>query len=149
MAQPKLPFVRNAYNYDRDAASNEAGLDFTNEETLTQQQFAEECDINTIVRRFGLTGEMPTDLRMPVSGDFTGISDFQTAMNVVTSAQEEFMRMPAELRYRFNNDPARILQFLNDATNKDEAIKLGLLPEPPEQPREPEPIKVRVIPDKP
>ena len=105
-------FVRNGFNYDLDAVSLETGLDCGVDEltgeiltSLTQQQFKEDADINVIVKRFGLTGELPDDVRMPQSGDFTGIPDFHTALNLVRATQEEFMRVPAEIRGRFQNDP--------------------------------------------
>ena len=46
------------------------------------------------------------------SGDFTNIPDFHTAMNLVRQAQEEFVRIPADVRARFNNDPGRFMEFL-------------------------------------
>lgn len=57
-------FLRAPFNYDTDKASLEAGssrpIDPDTGEIIddgmTQQSFAEEVDINTIVRRFGLTG---------------------------------------------------------------------------------------------
>ena len=76
-------FLRAPGNYDPDVVSNETGLACDPDEGVTQQSFKEECDINVIVERFGLTGQLPENLRMPVSGDFTGITDFQTAMQVV------------------------------------------------------------------
>lgn len=129
-------FLRAPGNYDVDAASDASGLVCDPAESVVQQSFAEECDINTIVRRFGLTGELPQNLAMPVSGDFTGISDFHTAMNVVRAAQEEFMKLPGEMRYRFANDPGRLLEFLDNPENRDEAIKLGLVEKPPEKTRD-------------
>lgn len=105
--------------------------------TLAQQQFKEESDINTIVDRFGLTGEMPQVLNMPQYGDFTGIFDYQTAMNLVVQGREEFMKLPAKMRARFHNDPNELLEFLNDDDNKDEAIKLGLVKAPDPVPESP------------
>lgn len=122
-------FVRSAENYDRDYVSQKSGLDFSKEESLTQQQFAEEADINTIVKRFGLTGEIPGDFQAPMSGDFEDVVDFHTAMNTVRTAQEEFMRLPAQLRFRFNNDPQRMMDFLEVPGNYEEGVKLGLLKE--------------------
>lgn len=120
------PFFRTPYNYDRDAASDESGLK-CEDKSLAQQQFKEETDINEIVRRFGLTGQMPEDLRVPTYGDFTDVMDFQTAMNAVTQAQEQFMALPAELRAHFANDPQNLMTFLDDDRNRAEAEKLGLL----------------------
>jgi phage internal scaffolding protein len=129
-------FVRTRYNYDRNAASDAAALICVPEESRTQQQFAEECDINTIVKRFGLTGELPENFRVPQSGDFTNIGDFHSAMNAVRSAEEAFMDMPAELRARFGYDPQKLMDFVHDSKNRDEAIKLGLVEKPPERPRD-------------
>lgn len=130
-------FILRAFgNYDADAVSAATGLEFDPDEGMTHQSFKDECDINTIVARFGLTGELPGDFRMPVSGDFTGVTDFHTAMNMVRDAQDNFMRMPAELRKRFGNDPQVLMEFLEDANNKDEAIKLGLIDKPVEKTRD-------------
>ncbi|HAN48978.1 MAG TPA: hypothetical protein DCQ20_08915 [Nitrospira sp.] len=131
-----FPSLRSAFNYDTNEASDASGLSCPPEEGVTQQSFAEECDINTIVRRFGLTGELPQGYQAPVSGDFTGISDFQTAMQAVRSAEERFMELPASLRSRFNHDPGSLMSFLDDESNRPEAVKLGLLSPPPEVTRD-------------
>lgn len=131
-------FVRSAYNYDTDEASFETGLDcaFDLDEmtgelrecpSKTKQSFKEECDINTIVRRFGLTGELPSNVRMPQYGDFEEVMDYHTAMNAIRAAQESFQAMPAEVRARFGNDPGRFVDFCSDEANREEARKLGLL----------------------
>ena len=86
-------FVRSEYNYDRDKASDESGLR-CDDLSLTKQSFAEECDINTIVRRFGISGELPQNVVMPTYQDFEGVFDFQTAMNAILQANESFMSMP-------------------------------------------------------
>lgn len=122
----KAPFFRSAFNYDRNQASDEAGL-MCEEETLAKQSFKEECDINTIVRRFNVTGELPTDVRMPTFGDFTGVKDFHSAANAIAAANEAFDAMPAEVRARFRNDPALFVDFCSDEGNREEAVKLGLV----------------------
>lgn len=129
-------FVRTPYNYDMDKASDESGISFVGQESTVQQQFAEEVDINTIVRRFGLTGEVPDDYRAAQSGDFTNVVDYQSALNAVRAADEAFLELPGELRARFNNDPQALLEFVSDGRNRDEAVKLGLVQLPPEKPRD-------------
>lgn len=128
-------FLRSAFNYDTDQASQEAATVIEGE-SLAQQQFKEECDINTIVERFGLTGELPENLRLPVSGDFTGVVDFKTAMDAVSSAQSAFMQLPGHLRARFENDPQRLMRFLENDKNRAEAEELGLVVKPPEKTRD-------------
>lgn len=125
-------FLRTFGNYDGDKASDEAGFACTPGDGMTQQQFGEECDINTIVKRFGLTGELPENYRAPVSGDFSDVVDFHTAMQAVRKAEESFMALPAPLRAEFGNDPQRLVEFVSDEANRGRAVELGLVPKPAE-----------------
>jgi phage internal scaffolding protein len=120
-------------NYDKngfDKASDETGLKCL-DKSLTKQSFAEEADINTIVRKFLQTGELPTNVRLPTYGDFTGLTDYHAAMNAVAQANEAFDQLPANIRTRFHNDPGEFVDFCSDDKNREEAIKLGLVPPPP------------------
>jgi phage internal scaffolding protein len=121
----KTVFCRSAYNYDMDLASDKSGLQCL-DPSLTQQQFKEESDINTIVDRFMKSGVLPTPVNMPQYLDSEGVFDFQTAMNYVRQADENFMRMDAKVRARFNNSPQEFLEFFANPDNVDEAIRLGL-----------------------
>lgn len=123
-------FVRSALNYDMDAASAASGI--STGEGLTQQQFKDECDINTIVRRFGVSGEVPVSGRVPSYGDFSGVSDYREALHAVRDAEASFMSLPAAVRERFGHDPARFVDFCLDPANLAEARALGLAPPLPE-----------------
>lgn len=123
----KVPFFRTAYNYDTDAVSRETAL-VCDDPSLAVQSEADECDINTIVRRFGLTGVLPSGVRAPTYGDFTGVSDYREALEAIEAADESFYSMPADVRSRFQNDPARFVDFCSDPANLDEARRLGLAP---------------------
>jgi len=122
----KAIFLRTPYNYDTDAASNESGL-ACEEPTLAQQHYKEECDINTILQKFSITGILPESPLSPRYGDFSGISDYHTALNRVIAAQDEFEALPAPIRARFENDPAKLIEFLEDENNRPEAEELGLV----------------------
>lgn len=122
-----LPFVRTPYNYDMNEAGDESGLK-CEDQSLAKQQFAEEADINTIVERFNITGELPVGIRMPSYGDFDTVNDFQTAMNAIAQANEAFDAMPAQVRARFHNSPDEFLEFTSNRDNLEEARKLGLVP---------------------
>lgn len=122
----KAPFLRTPYNYDTIAASNESGV-ACEEPSLAQQQFKDECDINNILRQFNITGQLPDAYLSPRYGDFTGIGDFKTALDRVNATYEEFESLPAQIRARFNNDAAELIQFLDQDENRAEAEKLGLL----------------------
>lgn len=122
----KAPFLRTPYNYDTLAASDESGI-ACEDASLAQQQFKDECDINNILRQFNITGQLPQGTLSPKYGDFTGISDYKTALDRVIAADEEFMNLPAEIRARFNNDAAELINFLDNEENRAEAEKLGLV----------------------
>ena len=119
-------FLRTPYNYDKDAASNESGL-HCEDASLAQQHYKEECDINTILEKFNITGLLPEQPLSPRYGDFTGIGDYHTAMNRVFAAQDEFEALPAQIRARFGNDPAQLIDFLENSDNRPEAEELGLV----------------------
>lgn len=137
MSKITKPFVRDPYNYDRDAASNEDAISCP-EPSLAQQHMKEECDINYIVERFGVTGAMQMAVEgasRATYGDFTGISDYKTAVDAVHAAEAAFMSLPAQLRARFDNDPNALLNFLNNEENRSEAVELGIIDgEPVAQP---------------
>jgi len=122
----KTLFLRTPYNYDKDAASNESGL-HCEDASLAQQHFKDETDINNILRQFNITGLLPESPLSPRYGDFTGISDYQSALNAVIAAESEFEGLPAQIRARFNNDPEELINFLANNENLDEAISLGLV----------------------
>lgn len=100
--------------------------------SLTQQSGKDEADINTIVRRFGVTGTMPVNVRAPTFADFDQVFDFQTAQNALIAARDSFMAMPADVRTRFSNDPQAFVEFCSDKENLPEMRKMGLAPPLPD-----------------
>jgi len=119
----------------------------------TVQSSKEESDINTIVRRFGLTGQLPQNVRTPLQGDFTNAVDFRTCMDAVVLAERSFAAMPAEVRKRFGNDPAEFVDFSTQVdadgvlVNLAEMRKLGLAVPAKPLPAAPEPLLVKVVPE--
>lgn len=124
----------------RDGLGDEASLEsatVNDGESLTQQQYAEQVDVNTLVRRFGVSGVLPVARDAPKFGDFP-IMDLHVAMNVVTSTREAFDRLPATVRSRFQNDPRVLWEWMQDPENDAEAVRLGLFTAKPEAPAEQE-----------
>ena len=56
--------IRSAYAFDPDVVSNETALD-TGEDVVTQQCFKDECDINILLAKFAVTGQLPENVRVP------------------------------------------------------------------------------------
>jgi len=103
----------------------------TTGESLTKQAFKNECNINNIMRKWRSTGVI-SHIRSSSGqyGDFSGVSDYQSALNAVMNAQDSFMALPSQLRSRFENDPAKFLAFTQDPNNFDEMVALGLAEAP-------------------
>lgn len=102
----------------------------------TIQSAKDETDINIIVKRFGVTGQLPQVSMPPSPAEFRDVFDFQSAMNVIVAARQSFEALPAEVRARFGNSPEAFLQFCDrrgddgKLTNLVEMRKMGLvLPE--------------------
>lgn len=125
---------RTAYGF----RGEHPGLVFS-EPSMTKQSFKDECDINVILARYENTGMYYDPLttrgsRAPLFDDFTAVPDYMDAQNFVIEAGEMFDALPSRIRKRFNNSPAQLLEFLADSANVSEAIGLGLISAPVEQP---------------
>lgn len=116
-------------------------------ESLAVQAEKVNTDINEIMRRFGVTGLVPTMTLPPLEGDHTRCGDFHSAMQLVAKAKEAFMGLDAATRKRFSNDPAEYVKFCSDEKNLPEMRKMGIaIPE--KAPPEPvPPMEVRIVDD--
>ena len=73
---------------------------FRNDEpSLTQQHFAEECDINNIVDKYMITGILGDPLCdgscSPQFLDCTTVEDFHVAQTIIAHASQAFDLLPA------------------------------------------------------
>lgn len=109
----------------------------------TKQQFREECDINTLMKKYEKTGLMTHVNRHEGRyEDVAGAVDYQEAANIVMAAQSTFMSLPATVRKHFDNDPGAFMEFVTNPDNKDKMVELGLMNAPAPAP---EPQEVRVV----
>lgn len=134
--------LRQPFGYDADSVSEETGL-FCPEETMTQQNTAEQTDINFIVATFARTGLLPQPAKMPTYGDFTGVSDYREALEMIQTAQDSFNSLPADARAYFDNNPANLLDYLENGPDPQILANLGIadvisIPEPTSPPENPE-----------
>lgn len=127
----EIIILRTPYNYDREQASLETGLECL-DKSLTQQNSKDDADINIIMERFGHTGVLPQGARLPSYGDFDGVTDYHSAMNAIKAAEGAFLALPATIRDRFENDPQQLIAFMDDESNRPEAEKLGLVEAQPD-----------------
>lgn len=126
--------ILNPNTLDLAIHSANHGISFP-DESLTVQSELEQSDINTIVRNFGITHQLPYGNDIPRYDDFTNApSDYHQAANFIAETDALFLEYPAEIRARFDNDPGKFLNFVSDDSNYDEAITLGLVPQRPDNP---------------
>lgn len=122
--------------------------------SLCQQQFAAECNINTIMKKYKKTGIIEHVNRYKAEyNNFIGYPDYHEAQNQILAAHEMFMTLPSSIRERFSNNAESFLAFAQNTDNIDEMRSLGLAePKRPEgyvetKPLTPEPTS-GLTPDK-
>lgn len=149
----KVDFVAplsGSLNWDTNKRSDEFGLECLDKSLAVQSQ-KDDADINVIMKRFGVTGQMPNGVMVPPTfQDFTDAPDFRQAMDLMKSATDSFMQMNADTRARFLNDPARFVDFCSkvdekgNLVNYDEMLKMGLAVEKV-VPAKPAPTEVVIV----
>lgn len=120
MTSKKLKF-RTAYN-----TGNENYSELHNDDGLTEQHHAENCDINKILAQFMETGILPTTTNKdPQYGDVSE-HDFQEVHNQLANAKTLFEELPDPVKAQFDNKPFKFLQFAEDPKNMDSLVEMGL-----------------------
>lgn len=102
----------------------------------TDQSFKDDCDINEVVRKFQKTGQIShLNKKQGVYADVSQIPDLMTASQQIRDAEDAFNALPATVRRKFRNNPEEMIEFLRDPQNEQEAIKLGLINQKPNAPK--------------
>ncbi len=109
--------------------------------TKVQQHFAEQLEINRIMKRAVNGGSLPAPTSPPIYGDFT-VTSLQDAYALIEKAETVFNSMESGVRARFRNNPIELVDFVQNPDNREEAIRIGLLPKPVK----PEPVPVVIAP---
>lgn len=112
-------------------------IDFTGQLSMTKQSEADACDINKIVKRYEATGLLPETDKQPYYGDFSTMETFLEAQNIVAQGNSAFSALNATIRARFDNDPAKFLQFCEEGFSNplvaQELVKMGIATERKEE----------------
>lgn len=126
-----------------DRANPKFYCDCSNLPSLTRQEFAADCDINTLMSRYEKTGVINHfNKSTPQYLDISETPDLQNALTILAEANAAFMRLPAKTRREFDNDPVKFVDFASDEKNIAQMREWGLA-EP--LPITPEPMKVEVV----
>lgn len=142
------PFFKTPWNHDRDAESKSVALT-CNDPSRTQQQFAKEADINTILAKFLNTGELNIT-GSPNYQDFDEPFDLQDQLVTQHQVDQAWQALPAAVR-NILKDPKTFTEYVGHCLQTgdlDPLRELGLadpLPDPkaplapPEPPQPPTP----------
>lgn len=124
MAKNDLPVLESAATRFRRDVPQHPG----DEPGMTRQEFAAECDINSIMARYEKTGMLPVNqMSQPQYLDLTMTPDtLMDAMNLMIDAENAFMTLPAMVRKEFDNDPMRFVEFASDPNNVKRLREWGL-----------------------
>lgn len=98
-------------------------------DSLTVQQFKDDCDISAIIRRHRATGEpMPINPNGVYLDMLAAPDDLHSALELCRDVAAQMDSLPLAARQRFGSDPVKFVEFLSHEENRDEAVRLGLLP---------------------
>lgn len=124
----KRPQIRDAFSPKNRVVPPQGGPSYT------KQSFAKETDINFLMERYKKTGQVPaTDNRVPEYG-YAPSQDFQEALEIVQNARTMFSELPSQVRQGFDNDPVKLLAFVEDPANgPEEFAAKGLTTAPVEE----------------
>lgn len=116
--------IRGPYDPVDEVDTNTVG------ESMTQQQFKDECDINNILRRYADYGTC--DHIMRKEGRYVDCSDitaktFQEHLDFMLDFEEHFDSLPEKVREFFDDDPTMLMEYLADGKNYDKLTELGVL----------------------
>lgn len=94
---------------------------------FTQQSSKEVCDINQLIIRYR-AGQLITHVSA-IEGRYGDVpeADYKEAMDLIAGATSMFNQLPSSIRNRFENNPGKLLGFMENPDNRAEAIKLGLI----------------------
>jgi len=126
----KSPFViRSAYGpKERFGDIGDLGV------SLTKQSFTKECDINNIMAKYQKTGALDHVNKHEASYGYATSEDFTSSMEIVARGQKMFAELPSSIRTKFDNDPSKFLDFVQDQNNLTEMQEMGLAHKLQQQP---------------
>ena len=109
----------------------EKGLQFA-KPSLTQQQFKDECDLESLLASHNITGILGLAQRSPsepLYADVSDVPDFHESQNHTARATEYFYSLPSNVRSQFGNSLSKFLSALADPSAREALVSLGVLKE--------------------
>jgi len=95
---------------------------------LVDQSQKNLCDINCIMERYRKTGMLPQfKQKFPMFIDNTGVKSVEEAHALVNEANFLFDQIPSKLRKLMDNNPANLIDFVNNPENEKICLEYGLI----------------------
>lgn len=95
-------------------------------EPITKQSQKDDCDINLIMARYVKTGVLDHQRAHGGEYGYASADTFNESMQIVAKGKTMFEELPSQIRTKFENDPAKFLDFVQDNKNIDEMAEMGL-----------------------
>ena len=94
---------------------------------LTEQSHKAQCDVNKIIAKYDKTG-LITHVSS-IKADFGDIPmvDYKEMHDRLVKMQNEFDKLPYQVKKRFGNSSYNLIAFMENAENRKEAEELGLI----------------------
>lgn len=102
-------------------------------ESMTRQEFRDDCDVNRILKKFQLTGALSHFARFSPEYMDVAPCDFQEAQNLMIRARTMFDALPSAVRNEVAT-PEGFLAFVSDPANAERMAELGLRERRPTDP---------------
>jgi hypothetical protein len=108
------------------------GKKFVKENTkpsCTNMESFGKANIHEILKNFRINGtvENNQDVRPIEDADFSDNLPLREQLDRVLSVRNQFLKLPFDVRKRFDHNPLEMAEFLSDRRNIKEAKKLGLV----------------------
>lgn len=128
---------RTIYTSRDETRENKKAVKFENN-SLTDQNFKDETDVNMILAKYKVTrnpsylGYRPNGepIGNPQYGDFGDVGTYQECLEVVMQAEEQFNELPAAIRKEFGNSPEGMLKWIENPDNFERGVELGIFKKP-------------------
>jgi len=93
----------------------------------TEQAHKDACDINKIITRYTKTGLITNVSKIEAKyGDISGLQ-YKEALDLIINSKQMFKELPSNIRKEFENNPGKLLEFMEDPNNRKKAEELGII----------------------
>lgn len=99
---------------------------FEKHPSLTEQEHRDSVNIQQILKRHRVTGTVTHVARQPgVFMNLINAPDYYEAQMAIANANSIFEEIPSDIRARFDNDPGKLLEFVQNEENREEMQEMG------------------------